>query len=257
MTSKKESKSKVVAVIPKNEAAITSIKAEALISLAIRQGTPVETMEKLLNMRRELKAEFAKEEYDRAMADFQSECPVIRKTREVRTKSGIVAYRFAPIDEIFSQTRDLLQKYGFSYAIQTVLSTQGVKSTCIVKHSAGHSESYEMEVPLGNKTDIMSNSQVVAAASTFSKRYAFCNAFGILTADEDSDGSSGKTDKDNKPKGKEMSPEEKFEKVKLMLKGLKTKKQIKQALDKVEESAYTEQQKNELRGFLIDMDSRL
>jgi methylthioribose-1-phosphate isomerase len=28
---------------------------------------------------------------------------------------------------------------------------------------------------------------VVAAASTFSKRYAFCNAFGIMTGDEDNE----------------------------------------------------------------------
>ena len=39
----------------------------------------------------------------------------------------------------------------------------------------------------------MSDSQVVAAASTFSKRYAFCNAFGILTGDEDNDGQAIKT----------------------------------------------------------------
>jgi hypothetical protein len=44
-----------------------------------------------------------------------------------------------------------------------------------------------MTVPFGNKTDIMSQSQVAAAATTFAKRYAFCNAFGILTGDEDTD----------------------------------------------------------------------
>src|SRR5262249_52436437 len=34
---------------------------------------------------------------------------------------------------------------------------------------------------------IMSQTQVVAAALTFAKRYAFCNAFGILTGNEDTD----------------------------------------------------------------------
>jgi hypothetical protein len=42
-----------------------------------------------------------------------------------------------------------------------------------------------MEVPLGNKTQVMSDTQVVAAAITFAKRYAFLNEFGILTGDED------------------------------------------------------------------------
>ena len=35
---------------------------------------------------------------------------------------------------------------------------------------------------------MMSDSQKYAGALTFAKRYAFCNAFGILTADEDIDG---------------------------------------------------------------------
>lgn len=44
-----------------------------------------------------------------------------------------------------------------------------------------------MEVPLGNKTQVMSDTQLYAAASTFAKRYAFCNAFGIMTGDEDNE----------------------------------------------------------------------
>jgi hypothetical protein len=63
----------------------------------------------------------------------------------------------------------------------------GVKVVCRVTHTAGHSEESPMQVPFGNKTDIMSNTQVTAAAQTFAKRYAFCNAFGILTGDEDND----------------------------------------------------------------------
>jgi hypothetical protein len=70
-----------------------------------------------------------------------------------------------------------------------------VKVTCIAKHKYGHTEPSSVEVPLGNKTDIMSQTQVVAAALTFAKRYAFCNAFGILTGDEDTDASSMPTDK--------------------------------------------------------------
>src|SRR3990167_6037487 len=62
-----------------------------------------------------------------------------------------------------------------------------VKAFCRVVHTLGHEEVSEIEVPLGNKTDIMSQSQVVAAASTFAKRYAFLNAFGIMTGDEDND----------------------------------------------------------------------
>lgn len=169
-------------------------KAEQLISQAISKNVPVEVVERILAMRKELKAEFAKEEYDKAMAKFQQDCPIIKKTKEVRTKSGAVAYRFAPIEDIVKQTKDSINKNGFSYSIQSQTSKDerggalGVKGTCIVKHIAGHSEPYDVEVPLVNKTDVMSMAQVVAATLTFAKRYAFCNAFGILTSDDDTDG---------------------------------------------------------------------
>ena len=44
----------------------------------------------------------------------------------------------------------------------------------------------------------MSQTQVEAAALTFAKRYAFCNAFGILTGDEDTDAKPATGEKDNR-----------------------------------------------------------
>lgn len=163
------------------------INPEVLIAQAIAKKVPVDTMERLLAMRRELRAEQAKEAFDSAMADFQAECPQIQKTKEVKTKAGKTAYKYAPIEAIVEQVKKLLKNNGFSYSVKTETKETGVKSTCVVKHIAGHSEEFSFEVPLGNKTEIMSASQVVAAALTFAKRYAFCNAFGIMTADEDTD----------------------------------------------------------------------
>ena len=54
---------------------------ESLIAKAIDKNVSVETMERLLIMRRELKAEWAQTEFDKAMAAFQSECPIIKKLR--------------------------------------------------------------------------------------------------------------------------------------------------------------------------------
>ena len=172
------------------EPALTPVRqdAESLIAQAIEKNVSVETMERLLVMRRELKAEYAKEQFDIAMSEFQAGCPIIRKTKEVKTRSGVVAYRYAPLESIVEQVKELLKTHGFSYAVQTETLDTKVKATCIIKHRFGHSDSSSIAVPLGNKTDIMSQTQVVAAALTFAKRYAFCNAFGILTGDEDTDG---------------------------------------------------------------------
>src|SRR5258708_34783782 len=121
------------------------------------------------------------------MSEFQAACPIIKKSKVVRTEKG-ASYKYAPIDSIVFQVKPLLKEFGFSYAIQTETVVDLVKAICIVRHKFGHSESSSFSVPLGTKTAMMSNTQHVAAALTFAKRYAFCNAFGILTGEEDRDG---------------------------------------------------------------------
>jgi hypothetical protein len=74
-----------------------------------------------------------------------------------------------------------------------------VKVAVTIKHTAGHSEVTCVELPLGNKTGIMSQIQVEAAALTFAKRYAFCNAFGILTGDDDTDAKPAANNHANTP----------------------------------------------------------
>lgn len=180
---------------------------EELIAQAISKAVPVATMERLLAMRKELRAEYAKDQYDKAMAEFQFECPVIQKTKEVKTNSGKVAYKFAPIDNIITQAKPFIQKHGFSYSSNMQILENGttqIKVVIKVTHAAGHSELTEMTVPLGNKTDVMSQTQVVAAAQTFAKRYAFCNAFGILTSDEDDESLLKKNEKEEQPVPKQM-----------------------------------------------------
>ncbi len=170
-----------------NLPAVNNFDAQALIKSAIENKVDIGTMERLLAMRREIKAEFAKEEYDKAMAAFQSDCPIIKKTKPVKNDTGKVLYNFAPIESIVAQVKDLIKKHGFSYTTNQKL--EGDKVTAFVKviHDKGHSEITDMTVPLGTKTAIMSASQVVSGATTFAKRIAFCNAFGILTGDEDND----------------------------------------------------------------------
>lgn len=161
----------------------------SLMALAIREKSPVEALERLIAMRKEWRAEQAKEAFDRAMAQFQSECPTIKKTKAgAKTQSGSIVSYYAPIESIVDQVKIPLRDNGFSYSTQQeFLQGDMVKISIRVRHKAGHSEVTEMTVPLGTKTGVMTATQQVAAASTFAKRYAFCNAFGILTGDTDTD----------------------------------------------------------------------
>lgn len=155
-------------------------EAEILISQAISQNIPVESLERLLVMRRELRAEKAKEAYDRAMADFQAECPIIE-----RTKQGY-NYKYAPLEVIVEQAKPFLTKHGFSYTFDTDEAENAVMVFCNVKHIAGHMETSKAKIAKETTTK-MNASQQSGSSMTYGKRYSFINAFGIVVKDEDND----------------------------------------------------------------------
>lgn len=160
---------------------------EGLFRFAMEKGGGVETIERLMTIRRELNAEEAKRAFDSAMAAFQSDCPVVDKPTSVKDNSGTRAYSFASLDHVIATVKPTLEKHGFSHKFDTdVKSEPGwVIAMCIVTHRAGHSETSTAKFPLGAGTRIMSTTQIYAAALTFACRRVFQNAFGIVCAGED------------------------------------------------------------------------
>lgn len=164
----------------------------SFIQQAIEKGLPVETMEKLFNLREKVKAEFAKEQFTIAMSKFQEDCPVIEKKKVVNDKQGKERYRYAPLDSIVSQVKKPLGANNLSYKFDTIDEEKFLTVVCIVTHVLGHSQSSSFKIPIDNE-EYMSVSQKYGARVTFAKRYAFCNALGILTGDEDNDANEEKT----------------------------------------------------------------
>jgi len=168
-----------------------------IISSAVLSGNlPVETIEKLMNLQDRWEVKKAKKEYDEAMAKFQCDCPIIKKTKPVKDRTKTIIYNYAPLDSIVAQTKHLIAKHGLSYSIQTeIVGVNGetkIMATVKVSHTAGHTETSTFGVPVEHRLSsegksLMSAPQEFGSALTFAKRYAFCNAFGILTGDEDND----------------------------------------------------------------------
>lgn len=169
-------------------AVFEGVDIQSLITKAIEKESPIEVMERLVAMRRELKAEQAKERYFAELALFQAECPTIKKNEVVydRKDPSKVRYRYAPLSDIIAATRDLLKRHGFSYVITTKQEPSTVTAICEAHHEDGHAEATEFSIPIDPES-YMNAAQKVASALTYAKRYAFCNAFGIMTADEDDD----------------------------------------------------------------------
>lgn len=186
----KEKNNEITAITKAPKSRGVNVNIDELLAQAISKGAGLETLEKLLAMRKELKMEYAKEQFDAALASFQSECPVIKKERKVdfvgKTSGVRVKYAYAPLDEIVEQVKGLIAKNGLSYTIDMENTETSITAIVKVRHIAGHSEITKFTVPI-DKNAYMSAQQQYGAASTFAKRYCFCNAFGILTGDEDTD----------------------------------------------------------------------
>jgi len=190
MIDNNQEETKAIVEVPSSEVVESNrqlLSVDNLLLRVVQQKLPVETAREFMQLRREAKAEWAKEQFDNAMAKFQMDCPIIEKKKDVKNDAGEVIYKYAPIEDILRAVKPIMLDNGFSFRIKTETGDM-VKAICVVTHIKGHSEESEMQVPKGTKTRMMSDTQVVAAALTFAKRYAFCNAFGILTGDEDNDG---------------------------------------------------------------------
>lgn len=174
-------KTKTKAIVVKEDKSV-----DTFISEAIKQNLPVETMEKLFALREKVKAEFAREQFVKALASFQSECPIIKKTKKVNNKDGTLRYTFAPLDKIIEQIKKSLAQCGLSYTWDVENEEGKIKAICTITHILGHSQTSSFVVPIDTE-GYMTAPQKYASALTFAKRYALTDALGISTGEEDTD----------------------------------------------------------------------
>ena len=159
-----------------------------LISQAIENKVDVETMEKLMALQGRWEKNQAQKAFNIAMAKFQMECPTIAKTKKVFEKGSKteVRYSYASLDSIIAQVKKPLGDNELSYSFDEEKDEKFTNIICIVTHILGHSQRTGFKIPIGTEA-YMSDVQKYGARMTFGKRYAFCNALGILTGDEDTD----------------------------------------------------------------------
>lgn len=158
-----------------------------MLAEAIKAGHNVETIRVLSELFEKFRDDQRRREFYAAMSAFQANMPSIPKQKEVKDKSGKVRYRYAPLDAIVDAVKPSLEKYGLTYTLKPD-QDDGPQFTArlAVRHVNGYEEETSFTVPIDTDS-YMSAPQKVGAARTFALRYAFCNAFGILTSDEDTD----------------------------------------------------------------------
>jgi hypothetical protein len=202
------------------ELVVKEVNVEALISQGLEKGAGIDVMERLFAMAKEAAAINAKRIYFESLAKFQSETSTINKTKAVdfTNKAGRKThYAYAPLEDIVEQVKKNLKENGFSYTLKVAQDAASVTVTCEAHHEAGHTEESSVIVQI-DVDAYMSGPQKVGAAITYAKRYAFCNAFGIMTGEEDTDAVDSEAEPTPKPAPKPDVTVEATEKAELKAK---------------------------------------
>jgi len=172
------------------------IDAQALIQSAVEHGAGIETLERLVALAKDVRAQQAKEAWHAAIAEFQRTCPPIRRTETANImskRSGTsYSYSYAPLGGILAEIQPVMGPLGLSISFRVRHEPERVMASCRVSHEMGHfEESGEVAMPVTDDGTGANPAQRVGIASTYAKRYALLAIIGIAP-EEDTDAGNGK-----------------------------------------------------------------
>ena len=151
-----------------------------MIQMAIDKGMSAEQLREFIAARREWEADEARKEYSRAIADFQSRCPIIEKADKAHNK------QYAAMDRIWRTIRPLLDETGLSVVwTANTITEYGLRIEGEIRHKAGHAVPISYDLPMPDKVTGQNAAQQMGSATTYAKRYALCSALGIVTGEDD------------------------------------------------------------------------
>jgi hypothetical protein len=161
-----------------------------LLEIAINKDLDVGKLKELMSLQKEWQADQSRKAFFEALNEFQAKAPEIRKVKSVafETKTGgKTEYKYAPLADIVRQIKDTCRECGLSYRWEIQDTKEEIKVTCLVTHTAGHTERTTMTVnpdASGSKNAI----QARGSAIEYAKRYTLIGSLGLSTADSDVDG---------------------------------------------------------------------
>lgn len=180
-------------LVKQDEQAVIPASPSHLLELAISKDLDVEKLRELMQLQKEWQADRAKEEFFKALAQFQALAPELRKSRQVNFKD--VHYSYASLGDITRQIRQPLEKVGLAYRWEITDTMEEIKVTCLISHSGGHTEKTTMTAKpdvTGSKNPIQARGSTI----TYLQRYTLIGALGLSTADADVDGAQPPVDID-------------------------------------------------------------
>lgn len=165
---------------------VTPITPMSLIHMAVSSNADLDKIEKLMQLKREWEADEAKKAFIVAMAAFKAISIRVIKDKENKqySKDGNKAM-YVSLGNLVNTVTPHLGANGLS-ARWDIDQAVGVKVTCIITHSLGHSESVSMVCPL-DKSGAKNPIQEIKSSITYAKACTFESICGLASTDANLD----------------------------------------------------------------------
>ena len=165
-----------------------------IISHAARDpDTDVDKLERLIAMAERTRAKDAEQAFGAAMASAQGELGrVSADATNPQTRSKYASY--AALDRA---VRPVYTRHGFALSFDTSPDTvpDHVRVLCHVSHKAGHTRTYQADMPADGKGakggDVMTKTHAAGAAMSYGSRYLLKMIFNVAVGEDDKDGNAG------------------------------------------------------------------
>lgn len=208
-------KNNEIVPVTDNKIAVVENTPAAMLAVALKNDATIEQMERLYDLQLKFEQNEARKAYTAAMAAFKENPPEIFKDKKVDYTSKKTGHRtrydHASLGNVTNTINSELGKHGLSASWIPEQPDGQVKITCIITHTAGHSESSSLIAPpdgSGNKNTI----QAINSTVSYLERYTLLALTGLATMDMDDDGRSyGKQqDSENPTISKEQEQIDKY-----------------------------------------------
>ncbi len=173
---------------------LARLDTQTLISQAI-EAKDVGTLERMVALAERVHAVQARQAWYAAMAEFQRDCPTIKKTKRARiaTRTGPgYEYTYAPLEEILATTQPVMGRVGLSVSWHLKdVTPEKVTLACSIAHELGHVEtSGDLTIPVVVSQDGSGANlaQRVGIAIAYAKRYSLLGAVGMAPEDDEDGG---------------------------------------------------------------------
>jgi len=162
---------------------------EMVLMEAVQRNIDPEGLKTLVGLKKELDSDKAREAFHKAMALFQSLCPVIPKA----TKG--YKYHYASLEDVAPIIKEPLKRAKLSYSFNSKLvekedKTDKLEVVCTLTHALGHSKTAMFEGPIDDGK-MMNDIQKMESSRSYGRRSSLFMVLGLIASGEDDDGNAG------------------------------------------------------------------